>query len=45
MDLSYGAEKVARRPADESKSNGYRKVEFIAAFLNAKELAYILSWL
>ncbi len=45
MGLSYGAEKVARRPADESKTYGYRKIEFIAAFVNCIVLSVVIAFI
>jgi cobalt-zinc-cadmium efflux system protein len=45
MGLSYGAEKVARRPADESKTYGYRKVEFITAFVNCIVLSVVIAFI
>jgi cobalt-zinc-cadmium efflux system protein len=45
MGLSYGAEKVARRPADESKTYGYRKIEFIAAFVNCIALSVVIAFI
>lgn len=45
MGLSYWAEKVARRPADESKTYGYRKVEFIAAFVNCIVLSVVIAFI
>jgi len=45
MDLSYGAEKVARRPADESKTYVYRKVEFLAAFINCIVLSVEITFI
>jgi cobalt-zinc-cadmium efflux system protein len=33
--FSYCAEKVARRPAAALKTYGYRKIEFVAAFVNS----------
>ena len=45
MALSYGAEKVARRPANESKTFGYRKVEFIAAFVNCIVLSVVIAFI
>jgi len=35
MIFSYWAEKVSRRPANERKTYGYHKIEFIAAFVNS----------
>jgi len=43
MLFSYWAEKVARRPANVRKTYGYRKIEFIAAFVNSIGLAAVIS--
>jgi cobalt-zinc-cadmium efflux system protein len=45
MLLSYGAEKVARRPANERKTYGYRKIEFIAAFVNSIVLSVVIAFI
>lgn len=44
MLFSYWAEKVARRPANERKTYGYRKVEFIAAFVNSIGLSVVIAF-
>jgi len=44
MIFSYWAEKVARRPADAAKTYGYRKIEFIAAFVNSIGLSVIIAF-
>ena len=45
MGLSYGAEKVARRPANERKTYGYRKIEFLAAFINCIVLSVVIAFI
>lgn len=44
MLFSYWAEKVARRPADARKTYGYRKIEFIAAFVNSIVLSIVIAF-
>jgi len=44
MLLSYWAEKIARRPANTAKTYGYRKIEFIAAFINSIGLSVIIAF-
>ncbi len=44
MLFSYWAEKVARRPANERKTYGYRKIEFIAAFVNSIGLSIVIAF-
>jgi cobalt-zinc-cadmium efflux system protein len=44
MLLSYWAEKVARRPANDRKTYGYRKIEFIAAFVNSIGLSVVIAF-
>lgn len=44
MGFSYWAEKVARRPANERKTYGYRKIEFIAAFVNSIFLSIVIAF-
>ncbi|MEW6335495.1 MAG: cation diffusion facilitator family transporter, partial [Thermodesulfobacteriota bacterium] len=44
MLLSYWAEKIARRPANTRKTYGYRKIEFIAAFVNSIGLSVIIAF-
>ncbi len=44
MLFSYWAEKVARRPANERKTYGYRKIEFIAAFVNSIGLSVVIAF-
>lgn len=42
MGFSYWAEKVSRRPANTLKTYGYRKIEFIAAFVNSLVLSVVI---
>jgi cobalt-zinc-cadmium efflux system protein len=44
MLFSYWAERVARRPPKERKTYGYRKVEFIAAFVNSIGLSVVIAF-
>ena len=44
MIFSYWAEKVSRRPANELKTYGYRKVEFIVAFVNSIVLSVVIAF-
>jgi cobalt-zinc-cadmium efflux system protein len=44
MLLSYWAEKVAGRPANARKTYGYRKIEFIAAFVNSIGLSVVIAF-
>ncbi|MBM4315656.1 MAG: cation transporter [Deltaproteobacteria bacterium] len=44
MVFSYWAEKVARRPANAAKTYGYRKIEFIAAFVNSIVLSVVIAF-
>ena len=44
MTFSYWAEKVSRRPATETKTYGYRKIEFIAAFVNSIVLSVVIAF-
>lgn len=44
MLFSYWAERVARRPATIRKTYGYRKVEFIAAFVNSIVLSVVIAF-
>lgn len=45
MLFSYWAEKVAHRPANERKTYGYRKIEFIAAFVNSIGLSVVIAFI
>jgi cobalt-zinc-cadmium efflux system protein len=42
MSFTYWAEKISRRPANEFKTYGYRKLGFIAAFVNSLVLAVVI---
>lgn len=42
MSFTYWAEKVSRRPANALKTYGYRKLGFIAAFVNSLVLAVVI---
>lgn len=44
MLFSYWAERVALRPPNERKTYGYRKVEFIAAFVNSIGLSVVIAF-
>jgi cobalt-zinc-cadmium efflux system protein len=44
MLFSYWAEKVSRRPASSAKTYGYRKIEFIAAFVNSIVLSVVIAF-
>ena len=44
MIFSYWAEKVSRRPATAVKTYGYRKIEFIAAFVNSIVLSVVIAF-
>ncbi|MCX5821648.1 MAG: cation diffusion facilitator family transporter [Deltaproteobacteria bacterium] len=44
MIFSYWAEKVSRHPANELKTYGYRKIEFIAAFVNSIVLSVVIAF-
>jgi cobalt-zinc-cadmium efflux system protein len=44
MTFSYWAEKVSRRPANATKTYGYRKIEFIAAFVNSIVLSVVIAF-
>jgi cobalt-zinc-cadmium efflux system protein len=45
MLFSYWAEKVSRRPATSAKTYGYRKIEFIAAFVNSIGLSVVMAFI
>ena len=45
MLFSYWAEKVARRPATSAKTYGYRKIEFISAFVNSIGLSVVIAFI
>ena len=44
MGFSYWAEKVSVRPANELRTYGYRKIEFIAAFVNSLFLSVVIAF-
>lgn len=44
MGFTYGAEKISRRPANERKTFGYLKFEFIAAFVNSLVLSVVIAF-
>lgn len=44
MSFTYWAEKISRRPANERKTYGYLKFEFIAAFLNSLVLSVVIAF-
>jgi cobalt-zinc-cadmium efflux system protein len=45
MIFSYWAEKVSRRPATATRTYGYRKIEFIAAFVNSIVLSVVIAFI
>jgi len=45
MAFSYWAEKVSLRPANERKTYGYRKIGFIAAFVNSIVLSVTVAFI
>jgi len=45
MTFSYWAEKVSLRPANERKTYGYRKIGFIAAFVNSIVLSVAIAFI
>src|SRR4030043_1899522 len=44
MIFSYWAEKVSHRPANTTKTYGYHKIEFIAAFVNSIVLSVVIAF-
>lgn len=44
MSFTYWAEKMSRRPATEHKTYGWRKMEFIAAFVNSIVLSVVIAF-
>jgi len=44
MGFSYWAETISRRPANARKTYGYRKVEFVAAFVNSIVLSVVIAF-
>ena len=45
MGFTYFAEKMSRRPATERKTYGWRKMEFIAAFVNSIVLSVVIAFI
>ena len=45
MGFSYWAEKVSGRPANERKTYGYHKIEFVAAFVNSLVLSVAIAFI
>jgi len=45
MAISYGAEKVSRRPSTTKMTFGYRKIEFVAAFVNSIVLSVAIAFI
>jgi len=45
MIFSYWAEKVSLRPANIRKTYGYRKIEFVAAFVNSIVLSVTIAFI
>jgi cobalt-zinc-cadmium efflux system protein len=44
MGFTYWAEKISRRPATELKTYGWRKIEFVAAFVNSIVLSVVIAF-
>ncbi|MDD4357653.1 MAG: cation diffusion facilitator family transporter, partial [Smithellaceae bacterium] len=44
MGFTYWAEKMSRRPVTERKTFGWRKMEFIAAFVNSIVLSVVIAF-
>lgn len=44
MGFSYWAERMARHPATTTRTYGYRKIEFIAAFVNSLVLSVVIAF-
>lgn len=44
MGFAYFAEKMSRRPATEQKTYGWRKMEFVAAFVNSIVLSVVIAF-
>lgn len=44
MSFTYWAENMSRRPATEHKTYGWRKMEFIAAFVNSIVLSVVIAF-
>ena len=45
MGFSYWAEKMSRRPATARMTYGYRKIEFVAAFVNSLILSVAMAFI
>mgnify|MGYP001260922212 CR=1 FL=1 len=45
MGFTYWAEKMSRRPATELKTYGWRKIEFVAAFVNSIILSVVIVFI
>ena len=45
MGFSYWAEEVSGRPANERKTYGYHKIEFVAAFVNSLVLSVAIAFI
>lgn len=45
MGISYGAERMARRPTTARMTFGYRKIEFLAALLNSIILSIAIAFI
>ncbi len=45
MGFSYWADKVSNRPANERKTYGYHKIEFVAAFVNSLVLSVAIAFI
>jgi len=45
MGFTYWAEKMSRRPATELKTYGWRKIEFVAAFVNSIVLSVVIAFI
>jgi len=44
MLMTYGAEKVSVRPANKGKTYGYRKIEFVSAFIHSIVLSVVIAF-
>jgi cobalt-zinc-cadmium efflux system protein len=44
MSFTYWAEKISRRPANDRKTYGYLKIEFIASFINSLVLSVVIAF-
>ncbi len=45
LALAFLAERLARRPSDGRRTYGYRRVQVLAAFVNAAFLLLIVAWI